>query len=139
MRSVFVNSAFFRRFDLGTHILSGGRAPQMGFSFKDLLPAVGLTPADIAKVEDPAVRADFKTAYERCQTMGLDSTKGIVCLAELGAKVYAAISAQGKAPITPVTPIAPASSTGSLPIIPIAIAVIAAGGLVWFLATKGKK
>lgn len=135
MRSVFVNSAFFRRFDLGTHILS---SPQMGFSFKDLLPAVGLTPADIAKIEDPAVRAEFKTAYERCQGLGLDSTKGIICLAELGAKVYAKLEEQKKTgPITPITPLS--QSTSSLPIVPIAIAVIAAGGLVWFLATKGKK
>lgn len=134
MRSVFV-SAPFTRFDLGTHILAG--RPQMGFSFKDLLPGVGLTPGDIDKIQDPAVRADFKTAYERCQGFGLDSAKGIACLAELAAKVYAKLESQGNAPLTPIAPVQQPAS--SLPIIPIAIAVLAAGGLVWFLATKGKK
>lgn len=134
MRSVFVNSAFFRRYDLGTHILSGG--PQLGFSFKDLLPGVGLSPSDIDKIKDHAVRDEFKTAYQRCQGFGLDSVKGIACLAELGAKVYAKLSEQDKLPITPIKPVVPQES---LPIIPIVIAVIAAGGLVWFLATKGKK
>lgn len=137
MRSVFVNSAFFRRFDLGTHVLAGGRAPQMGFSFKDLLPGTGLDASDIDKIKDPAVRDQFKTAYQRCQGFGLDSVKGIACLAELGAKVYATISSQDNLPITPIKPVTPTDT--SLPIIPIAIALLAAGGLVWFLATKGKK
>lgn len=136
MRSVFVNSSF-SRFDLGTHILSRGLNPQMGFSFKDLLPGVGLSPSDIDKIQDPAVRAEFKTAYQRCEAKGLDSVQGIGCLAELAAKVYAKLNEQATLPITPIK--ATNVPTDSFPIVPVAIAGLAAAALIWFLATRGKK
>jgi hypothetical protein len=133
MRSLF-SSAPFTRFDLGNHVLSV--RPQLGFSFKDVLSTVGFDDSDISKIQDPAAREEFKVALERCRGKGLETTQGIVCMAELSAKVYAKLQEQGKMPLTPMQPV---QQPSSFPFIPVAIAALAAGGLIWFLATRAKK
>lgn len=133
MRSLF-SSAPFTRFDLGNHVLS--LKPQLGFSFKDIISQAGFDESDIRKIQDPAAREEFKAALERCKSKGLETTQGIVCMAELSAKVYAKLQEQDKMPLTPIQPV---QQPSSFPIVPVMIAALAAGGLVWFLATKGKK
>lgn len=135
MRSLF-SSAPFTRFDLGNHVLSLAAGPRLGFSLKDIFSKVGLDDSDISKIEDPAAREEFKAALERCKSKGLDTTQGVVCMAELSAKVYAKLQEQGKMPLTPMPPV---QQPSSFPIIPVAIAALAAGGLIWFLATRAKK
>jgi len=136
MRSMFM-SAQFQRFDLGKHALSQAvvMGPQSAFALNDILGKVGLDPSDIDKIEDPAVRADLKASYQRCVDKGLDSIGGITCLAELGAKVYAKLNEQKAAPPIQYQPVQPAST---FPWIPVTIGLVAAAGLVYFLATKGK-
>ena len=135
MRSMFM-SAQFSRFDLGRHVLSQPVtvAPQSAYAL-DFLKSVGLDPSDIEKIQDPTVRAAFKADYQRCVEKGLDSLTGIACLAELGAKVYAKLNEQKAAPPIQYQPVQPASE---FPWIPVLIGLVAAGGLVYFLATKGK-
>lgn len=138
MRSLFTNAPF-TRFDLGSHVLSQavGVGPQTAFSaVSDILSKVGLDPSDISKIQDPKFRAEYNDEYERCKSKGLDSIEGIGCLAALGAKVYAKLSEEEKKPYTPIAVQRPKES--GIPWVPIAIGGVAAAGLIYYLATKGK-
>jgi hypothetical protein len=133
MRSFF-SSAQFSRFDLGNHVLSQ-RPMELGVTnpLKDILSTIGLDASDIQKIQDPTVRAQFKDSYDRCSEM--DTAKKVACLAELGAKVYAKLQEESKQPYVPMQPVVQPST---FPWIPVTIGLAAAGGLVYFLATKGK-
>lgn len=135
MRSLF-NSVPFQRFDLGRHALSQAIVvgPESAYSVNSILSKIGLDPSDIDKVSDPTVRAQFKAEYEKCQGKGLDSIEGIGCLAALGAKVYAKLQEDQKAPVAKL----PVQQPTEFPWIPVLIGTAAAAGLIYFLATKGK-
>lgn len=137
MKSLFSNQQF-ARFDLGRHMLSQGvtAAPQTVFSIEDYLNKVGLDSGDIDKIQDKQVRDEFKAEYDRCKEKGLTSTDGLTCLAALGVKVYQKLQEEESQPLATV-PIA--RSEESFPWIPVTLGVVAAGGLVYFLATRGKK
>jgi hypothetical protein len=137
MRSLF-SVAQFKRFDLGHHVL-GQRvtaAPQSAFSITDYLNKVGLDAGDIDKIQDPKFKEEAKADYEKCKTKGLDTAEGLACIAALGVKVYAKLKEEESRPAAPVVVSKPQES---FPWIPVGLGVVAAGGLVYFLATRGKK
>lgn len=137
MRSMF-GAPPFSRFDLGHHALGNGlglrqltlaQAPPAVYALEDVL-------SQIVKVADAETRRQLEAKYQSCKEKGLTTAEGIGCLASLTADIVKALENQGKLPVKP--PLPPPAPT-SFPIIPVAIAVLAAGGLIWFLATRGKK
>lgn len=143
MNSMFSNAAF-SRFDLGSHV----RAKAAGlpratlaqgipsaYSITDYLAKVGLDPAEIDKISDPAFRAQYKDEYAKCQEKGLTSTAGLGCLAALGVKVYAKLQEEEKKPAGTMS--LPQSQKSEFPIIPVAIGAAGVLGLIYYLVTKG--
>jgi hypothetical protein len=129
----FFNGAPFARFELGRHVLS----QQTAFSITDYLSKIGLTPADIDKVQDPKFREEYKAEYQKCKDKGLDSGEGIACLGILAAKVYAQLKMEENKPVQTAVPMQQPKPS-EFPWIPVAIGGVAAVGLVYFLATRGK-
>lgn len=143
MNSMFSNAAF-SRFDLGSHV----RAKAAGlpratlaqgipsaFAITDYLSKIGLDPAEIDKISDPAFRAQYKEEYAKCQEKGLTTSAGLGCLAALGVKVYAKLQEEESRPAATMP--LPQAQKSEFPIIPVAIAGAGVLGLVYYLATKG--
>lgn len=137
MQSMF-GAPPFSRFDLGRHAWGNGiglrqltlaQGPPAAYALEDIL-------AQIAKIADAETRRQLEMRYQSCKEKDLLTPEGIGCLASLTADLVKAIQTQGKLPIKPLLP-PPAPM--AFPIIPVAIAVLAAGGLIWFLATRGRK
>lgn len=130
MRSLFVNAPF-SRFDLGRHALSGGAGlarVRMG-ALEDYLQR-------IENVADKETRDKLKKKYEECQEK--DGIAQATCYVALTAEIYAASKQDSSKPPSTL-PVQPPQQPSSFPFVPVAIAGVAALGLIYFLATKGKK
>jgi uncharacterized membrane protein YebE (DUF533 family) len=130
MKSMF-NSAPFARFDLGRHVLG----QQTAFSITDYLSKVGLDSGDIDKIQDKEFRDKYREEYNKCNEKGLTTVDGLACLGALGVKVYAKLQEEETKPAA-ILVARPAAS--QFPWIPVTIGGVAAAGLVYYLATRGK-
>jgi hypothetical protein len=130
MRTMFSNQIFGRSQFL-PYRLAQAPAPETAFALSDYLDR-------IEGISDKKTRDELKAKYEECKSEGLDSAKGLACLAALGIKIAAALESQGAAPTpTPVVPTPqPKPPESAFPIVPVAIGGIVVAGLVAFLATR---
>jgi len=137
MRSMF-GAPPFSRFDLGRHAWGNGiglrqltlaQGSPAVYALEDIL-------AQIAKITDAETRRQLEMRYQSCKDKDLLTPEGIGCLASLTADIVKALENQGRLPVKPPPP---PPAPAPFPIIPVAIAVLAAGGLIWFLATRGRK
>lgn len=125
----------FRRFDLGSHArLSLGGSPRLGQDFiEQISTAIGLP----NEVEDfirnlPEAEKNFnRERWKECQEIK-DDIKRAACSLRVLNDLRA-----GKTKPEQVTPL-PSAAPSTFPILPVAIGLAAAGGLVWYLASRGK-
>jgi hypothetical protein len=138
MRSMF-SVAPFSRFDLGRHVLRGGLgAPRA--SLGQQFPSIYALEDYAQKIEgltDTTTKNKLREQYKECREK--EGAGQIACYAVLGAQVYEALKNEGRESTLPPPIVAPQQPASEFPIIPITIAVLAAGGLIYFLATQGKK
>lgn len=138
MRSMF-QAAPFSRFDLGRHAFRGG----LGLPRLSMGQTAAYSVTDVAKdiegLTDSTTRAKLKDKLKECQDK--DGISQIVCYTALTAQVYEALKGEGKSSTTPLPPpvIQQQAPQSSFPIIPVVLAVLGAGGLIYFLATQGSK
>lgn len=136
MRSMFVGVPFVR-FDLGRHALVS-RLPGLKLGQNQTVFALDDYLSKIEGIADSGERDRLKKKYEECKAKDLTSTEGVGCLAALAVEVYDVLKNQDSStPLPPPAPVPPPAK--EFPIVPVAIAVVAAGGLIWFLASRGKK
>lgn len=138
MRSMF-NVAPFSRFDLGRHVLRGGiGAPRL--SMGQQFPSIYALEDYAEKIEgltDTETKNRLRAQYKECREK--EGASQIACYAILGAQVYDALKSEGRESTLPPPIVAPQQPAPSFPIIPVVLAVLGAGGLIYFLATQGKK
>jgi hypothetical protein len=124
----------FRRFSLGSHaLLSGGTGARLGQSLiSNLLKDIGIPSGIDQLIRDlPAEQQSFnQQRWNECKDMGLTTAKGAACALAVIEDIKA-----GKT--TPPT-VAPPSAASSFPVVPVLLGLAAAGGLVWFLSSRGK-
>jgi hypothetical protein len=132
MRSMFT-VAPFSRFDLGRHVLRGGlgQQPQAAYSvLEDYAQKIeGLT--------DTATKNKLREQYKECREK--DGVSQIACYTVLAAMVADALKKEGRESTLPPPMVVPQQPASTFPIIPVVLAVLGAGGLIYFLATQGKK
>jgi hypothetical protein len=129
--SAIFQPAPFRRFDLGSHIRLGQNI------FSSLLQDVGISDASFTSlVKDlPAELQDAnRQKWDECKKMGLKTIKGAECAAAL----FASLKSGGASTAPTGVPVLQQQTPSSFPIIPVLIGLAAAGGLVYYLVTKGK-
>lgn len=131
MNAIF-QPAPFRRFDLGSHVRLGQNI------FSSLLQDVGISDASFSSlIKDlPAELQDAnKAKWAECKKDGLKTVKGAECAAAL----IASLKSGGTAAAAPTgVPVLQQQTPSSFPIVPVLIGLVAAGGLVYYLVTKGK-
>ena len=132
MMSAIFQPAPFRRFDLGSHVRLGQNI------FSSLLQDVGISDASFGSlIKDlpQELQAANKQKWDECKKMGLKTVKGAECAAAL----IASIKSGGTTAAAPTgVPVLQQQTPSSFPIVPVLIGLVAAGGLVYFLVTKGK-
>lgn len=104
------------------------RRPEAVFALEDYLDR-------IEGIADQKTRDALKAKYEECKKEGLESAKGLACLAALAVEIGNALKEKPEAaPALP--PPAPRPAEGGFPVLPVAIGGLLAAGLVVFLATR---
>jgi hypothetical protein len=138
MRSMF-SVAPFSRFDLGRHVLRGGLgAPRayMGQQFPSIY-ALEDYAQKIEGLTDTATKDKLRAQYKECKEK--EGTSQIACYAILGAQVYDALKNEGRDTELPPPIVRPQQPASEFPYLPVGLAVLGAAGLIYFLATQGKK
>lgn len=125
----------FRRFDLGSHVrLTAGGSPYLGQGvFSTLLKDIGLS-SDIESLIAglPEAEKSFnRDRWNECQKMGLTTVKGAACALGVIEDIKA-----GKTSAATATPTKPATAPSGFPIVPVVIGLAAAGGAVWYFASR---
>lgn len=140
MKTLFTNAPF-ARYQLGwdpAPDLGQQVSPETRYVYSvigDILKEVGISESDINDLINkipPESAGPYRAKLEECKKKGLTTAEGAACAYQL----YKEIKEGKPEPAAPKLP--PPAPPSSFPVVPVMLGLAAAGGLVYFLATRGK-
>lgn len=143
MRTLFVNAPFAKHrlgWDPAGPPALSQAATEQQYAFSvigEILRDVGISESDINSLLNkipPETAGPYRAKFEECKKMGVTTTQGAACVVQLYREIKEAKPEAARPPSAP----RPAAAPSAFPVVPVLIGVAAAGGLVYFLATRGK-
>lgn len=107
--------------------------------FEDISGFIGVSEDDINKLFDKIPKekwGDYQDRYKECREMGSTTTKGVACFYKLYRDMKKEADAADAAAMTSGATLTPRPSSSGFPYLPVGIGVLAATGLVVFMATR---